>query len=155
MGYIGEAVPFLGEIYLSLLCLEAYVFMTVQDDLGTERRVRTELDRYVSPIRVHNVEGIMVDVGQRCFLSDIDRPTGELADIENRGRRTTDQDAKYTPCLRVLKDIALRNLMFAFVFLLAVNHGNAFVFGISMNSTAKSSGESHEVGIVKRAIVTH
>jgi len=101
------------------------------------------------------MEGIMIDVRQRNLLPDVESPAGGLADIENGGWGTTDQDTKHPSKGLVLGNMPLRDLMFAFVFVMAENHRNMSIFGIGMNSPAESPGEPHEVGIVESAIITH
>ena len=57
----GEAVALLREADAAGLGLAGDVLVAVEEDLRTERRVAAYLDRQVSPGRVHDVEGVVVD----------------------------------------------------------------------------------------------
>lgn len=56
-----KAVALLCERDAVGLRLAGDVFVAIEDDLGTERRVSAHLDRQVSPGWVHDVEGVVVD----------------------------------------------------------------------------------------------
>jgi hypothetical protein len=62
VGDRGEAVAVLGEGYSRLARLAGHVLVAVEHDLRAERRVPGHLDRHVPPVRVDDVEGIVVDV---------------------------------------------------------------------------------------------
>jgi hypothetical protein len=60
-GKYSEAVSLLCELNAATTCLTGDVLVTVQNDLGTERRMSRHLDRDMAPVGIHDVERIMVD----------------------------------------------------------------------------------------------
>ena len=45
--------------------------MTVQDYLGEERRMPADFDRDVAPLRIEDVEGVVVNIGHRLLWFDV------------------------------------------------------------------------------------
>jgi hypothetical protein len=62
VGDRGEAVAVLAERYPRPVGLAGHPLMTVEQDLRAERREPGQLDRDMAPVRVLDVEGVMVDV---------------------------------------------------------------------------------------------
>jgi hypothetical protein len=67
---MGETVAFLAELEFACLRPAGYIRMSVQDDLGTERWVTPDLDRNVAPLRIHDVERVVVDIRLLLFEED-------------------------------------------------------------------------------------
>ena len=63
IGDRGEAVAFLSEPDPGRAAPGGNVLVPVEDDLRAERRVPGHLDRHMSPLRVHDVERVVVDEG--------------------------------------------------------------------------------------------
>src|ERR1700751_5775019 len=80
-----KAVPFLGKDDARFARLAGNVLMTVQDHLGGEGRMPTDLDRQMAPVAITDVKGIVVDVRHRLFSFDV----VVRADIPHRCRRPT------------------------------------------------------------------
>jgi hypothetical protein len=68
---VSKAVALLGKLDSGFACLAGHVFMTVQDQLGGEGRMPAELDGDVAPLRIENVERVVVHIGHRLLSFDV------------------------------------------------------------------------------------
>ena len=154
VGHLGKAVVSFLTRNVHFLCMRRHVFMAIQHDLRGKRRVRAELDGYMPPFRVHDVERILIDVGLRGLLFDVDPPVAIPLHIKNGRWATSGQNAEDAPELRVCWNMLFGDFIFSFT-PFTVDQWDPMLFGIGANSSAKSSSESHEVSIVKSVIVSH
>src|SRR5215831_3753632 len=137
-----KAISFLGEGDAGLVRLTGNIFVAIQDDLSGERRMTTDLDGQMPPLRVANVKRVVVDIRHGLLSLDV----ALCADIPHRCLRPSDQDQK-----QALPDLRLGQIFFGKVVLAlpcrTVDHGNIVGFGIAANATAEPAGHPHEVGV--------
>ena len=107
-----SAVPLLRETDPGRVRLARDVLMAVEDHLRAERRVPGHLDRQVPPLRVHDVERVVVDeLGP--LLQVRDDPAGGPLHLPHRGPRPRDQDQEDSRADSVLRQVLLRDLVLA------------------------------------------
>jgi hypothetical protein len=63
----GETVSLLCKGDAGLPSLAGHVLMTIEENLGPERRMARHLDGQVAPVRVHDVKGIVTNEGAFGF----------------------------------------------------------------------------------------
>src|SRR3954449_10336478 len=67
------------------------VLMPVEDDLRPERWMPGHLDGHMSPLRIQDVEGVVVDEGP--LLDQVaQHATGRAGDLPDRGHRARHED---------------------------------------------------------------
>jgi len=59
---LGKTIVFLGKGDLALAGLTSYILMPIENNLSRKRGMGTEFDGQVAPLRVQDMEGIMIDV---------------------------------------------------------------------------------------------
>jgi hypothetical protein len=65
--------------------------MTIEENLGPERRMARHLDGQVAPVRVHDVKGIVTNEGAFGFQIHNHAALGPL-NVPHRGWRPADQN---------------------------------------------------------------
>ena len=148
VGNIRKAIPLFTKGDLFLLGLTGHVFMTVEDHLNIKRRMGTEFDGRMPPLRVQDVERIVIDV------RDLGRDVPDLLlgamDVENRHGCPSNDDTKDPSEGWIFRDVLFCDFMLLFLFLaFTVDQGNPLLLGVSMDSAAKATRKLHEMGVVK------
>jgi hypothetical protein len=127
------------------------VLVAVEDDLRPERRMPGHLDRHVAQLRVHDVEGVVVDEGP--LLGQVDQhPTGRAGDLPDRGYRAGHQDEEHPAVHGVLGEVLLGDLVLAFP-ALAVDHRDAVRGGRGPDPAGEPAGHPHQVRVVQLPVV--
>jgi hypothetical protein len=124
--------------------------MTVEDHLSIKGRMRAELDSQMPPLWVHDMKRILIDI--RGLGLDVGDPLLGAVDLENGHGCQSSNDAEDASETGIFGDMLFGQFMLPFS-TLTVNQRNALLCGISVNSSAKATRESHEMGIVKILIV--
>jgi len=151
VGNLGKTIVFLRKGNLVLPCLTSHIFMPVKDNLGSKRGMGTEFDRQVSPLRVQDMEGIMIDV--RDFALDVRDSLLGPVHVENRCGCKSSDDVEDPAEGKVLGQMRFGQFMLLFP-LSALDQGNPLFLSISMNPAAKAACEPHQMGIVKILIAS-
>ncbi len=94
VGHLGEGITLLAEVDFGLRCPTRDVLMPVQDNLGTKRWMTTHLDGDVTPLRIHNVEGVVVDI--RLLLLEKDAAGTGTVHVPQWHLGAPDQPARET-----------------------------------------------------------
>jgi len=153
VGNLGETIALLGKLNTLLAGLTRHILMSIQDDLCSKGRMAAHLDGDMPPIRVKNVERIVID--KRILPSQVNHcATFGPLHIPNWGRRTSDQDQKYPGVAGFRRKISLSDFVFPLSWL-TVDHRNLMGFGIPTNTTTQPPRHSHQMGIVQLIIRTH
>jgi hypothetical protein len=151
VGDLCKTITLFGEGDLAFLGLTSHVFMTVEDHLSSEGRMRAEFDGQMPPLRVYDMKRILIDI--RGLGLDVGDPLWRAMDLENGHRCQSSDDTEDASKTGIFGDMLFGQFMLPFS-TLTVNHRNALRFGISVNPSAKSTRESHEMGIVQILIVS-
>ena len=147
----GETVPLLGEADLGGMRGAGDVLVTVQNHLRTERRMPAHLDRQMSPGRVHDVEGVVVDE-LPGLLQIADLARGRRAGhLPHRRRRPRHQDQEHADPDGVVAQIVLCDPMLAFP-RGAVDHRHAVRTGPAAHPPGEPAGQPHQVRVVQRVV---
>ncbi len=145
-----ETVPLLSEEYASPAGLAGDMLVTVQDHLRTERRVASHLDRQMTPIRVEDVERVVIDVGP-AFGQVLDHGLGTLH-VPRRCRRPGDEHHEHPMTgLWVLGEVVLGDLMFAFPGL-AVDHRHPVGFRPATHPTSETARHPDQMSVVQLGV---
>src|SRR5450759_3088220 len=142
-----EAVAFLREADAAGLGLAGDVLVAVEDDLRSERRMTAHLDRQVSPGRVHDVEGVVVDV-LPGLLQVADHPRTRPVDLPHDGRCPGHQDQEHAHTNRVLTQILLGDPVLALPGL-AVDHRHPVLPGPGPYPPGEPSRQADQVCVVQ------
>jgi hypothetical protein len=143
----GETVTLLGERDPAGGGVRGDVLMAIEHDLRAERRVAGHLDREMPPLRIEDVEGVMVH--ERSLRREVsDDPAAGPGHLPDRGICATDQDEEQPLDRRILLEVVGRDPMFPVV-RRAVADGNVMGLGIRLDAPAESSGQAHEVSSVQ------
>src|SRR6266540_5069831 len=146
VGDVGETVALLAEVELGLPRPAGDVLMAVQDDLGAEGWVTTHLDRNVAPLRIHDVEGVVVHIGFLLLEQDAAR-TG-TSDVPQRHLRSSDKNQKQATLHRVGGKIVFGQVVLA-LSASAVDNWNSVSLGEAAHSTTEATGHAHEMSVVQ------
>ena len=126
--------------------------MAVEDDLRPERWMPGHLDGHVSPLRVQDVEGVVVDEGP--LLDQVaQHPAGRAGDLPDRGHRARHQDQEHPAIHPVGGQVLLGDLVLALP-ALAVDHRDAVRGGRRADPAGEPPGHPHQVRVVQLRIVT-
>src|ERR1019366_6854386 len=142
-----EAVAFLREADAAGLGLAGDVLVAVKDDLRPERRVTAHLDRQVCPGRVHDVEGVVVDV-LPGLVQVADYPRPGPFDLPHDGRRPGHQDQEHAHSDRVLTQILFGDPVLALPGL-AVDYRHLVRLGPGPYPPGDPPGQPHQVRVVQ------
>jgi hypothetical protein len=120
--------------------------VAVEDDLGPEGRMPGHLDGEVAPLRIQDVERVMVDVGH--LLEQL----GELAvdallDLPKRGWGAGDQDQKDALADLVLGQVLLSQQVLALA-RPAIEQRDALGLGPTSHPAREAACQAHEMGVV-------
>jgi hypothetical protein len=88
--------------------------MTVEKDLGPKRGMARHLDGDVSPVRIHDVERIVMDEGSLGFQVPNHPGAGSLY-VPHRGYCAAHQNQEHSADAGVLFEMFFGDLMFAFI----------------------------------------
>lgn len=152
VGDFCKTVTLFGEGNLFFLGLMGHVFMTIENHLSIKGRMRAEFDGQMSPLRVHDMKRIMIDI--RGLGLDVGDSLLGAVDLENGHWCHSSDDTEDTSETGVFGDMLFGQFMLLFS-PLAVNQWNALLLGISMDSPAEATRKSHQVCVVKRIIRPH
>jgi hypothetical protein len=146
VGDAGEAVALLDVAEAACPGRGGDVLVPVEDDLGAERWMPGHLDGHVSPLRVQDVEGVVVDEGP--LLDQVaQHPAGRAGDLPDRGHRARHEDQEHSAIHPVGGQVLLGDLVLAFP-ALAVDHRDAVRVGRRADPAGESPGHPHQVRIV-------
>ena len=152
VGDAGEAVALLDEPDPARPGGGGDVLVAVEDDLRAERWMPGHFDRHVSPLRVQDVEGVVVDEGP--LLGQVaQHPAGRAGDLPHRGDRAGDQDQEHPALHLVGGQVLLGDLVLAFP-ALAVDHRDAVRTGRGADPAGEPPGHPHQVRVVQLLVVT-
>src|SRR6266576_5042577 len=132
--------------------LTGHVFMTVENDLCSKRGMASHLDGDVSPLRIHDVERIVIDEGSLGFQVLNHPGVGPLY-VPHRGYRSAHQNQEQSANAGVLFEMFFGDQMFAF-FTAAVDHRNTVGLRPAMHTATEASRHPHQVSIVQFRIRT-
>ncbi len=130
-------------------------FMTVGNHLRPKRRIATDPNRDMSPVGIHQVNMVMIDV--RPFLLAIQIRDLILAiafDFPHRRWRASNQDQEHSFEIRVLRKIRLRLFMFPFSGL-AQQKWNLVLLRIRLQPALEPSRHPFQMRTVQGFIRTH
>jgi hypothetical protein len=151
VGEAGEAVALLDEPDPGRPGRGGDVLVAVEDDLRPERRMPGHFDRHVSPLRVQDVEGVVVDEGP--LLGQVaQHPSTGAGDLPHRGDRAGHQDQKHPAHHLVGGQVLLGDLVLAFP-TLAVDHRDAVRGGRGPDPAGEPAGHPHQVRVVELLVV--
>ena len=146
---LSKAVALLGEPDPRRPGRAGDVLVAVEDDLRGERRVPGHLDRHMTPLGVHDVEAVVVDV--RRLLRDVaDHPGGlRAADLPHARRRLRGQDQEHPrPGRRVRGQVLLGDQVLALPGL-AVDHRDAVGLAPRLDPAGEPARHPHQVRVVQ------
>ena len=152
VGDCGEAVALFSIADPRLSGLGGDVLVAVEDDLRGERRMPGHLDRHMAPLRVHDVEGIVIDKGHLLCQID-DHPTPGASDLPHRRRGPRHQDEEHPRSHRVAGQVLLGELMLTLT-TLAVDDRDLVGSGPGPHPTSEPTGHPHQMRIVQLLITT-
>jgi hypothetical protein len=151
VGDLGKTIVFFGKRNLALPGLASHILMSIEDNLSGKGRMGTEFDRQVPPLRVQNMEGIMIDVSD--FSLNVGDAFVRAVHMENRRRGNGTEDIEDPPESRVLGKMLFGHFMLLFP-CSAVDQGDPLFLSIGMNPAAKATREPHQMGVVKILIAS-
>src|SRR5215469_14913604 len=141
---LGKTIPLLLKLDLLAQSLAGHIFMTVQDDLRRKGRMARDFDRDVSPLRIPDMERVVVDVGHGLLPLQVVLagrfPDGCLS--------LANQNQKQPRLARMVGQVLFSDLVFPLASL-ALDHGNASGLGESPQATAEAARPPQEVGVVE------
>ena len=149
IGNAGEAVVLFGECYAGLLRLTGDIFVTIENDLRPEWRVTTHFDRHVTPVRVPDMKGIMIDIRPRILrheLTELSR--ARHLHLPNRRRCFGDKNQENSRFGLLNSEMFLGH----FVLVLAgrtVDHRDVIVFRPSPQAAAETSVHAHQMIVIQ------
>jgi hypothetical protein len=109
VGDLSKAIIFFGKRNLALPCLRCHILVSVKDNLSRKRGMGTEFDHEVSPLRVQDMERIMVDVSD--FPLNVGDALLRTVHIENRCRGQSSDDTEDSPESRILGQMRFGRFM--------------------------------------------
>src|SRR4029453_2620248 len=115
LGDDGETVSLFCERDPCFLALAGHVFMAIQNDLRTERRMAGHLDGDVPPVGIYDMEGIVVNEDSFRFEVADDAAARSL-NLPADGYRPPYQDEKQSLTRRMVLKMLFGDFMFAFFF---------------------------------------
>jgi hypothetical protein len=128
------------------------VFVAVEEDLRTERRVPTHLDRHVAPVGVHQVKRVVVD--ERFLLLQVgDRSLRRAADLPHRRNGAGDQDQKHPGAHLVAGQVVLGDAVLALA-AGAVHHRDPVGHGEGSHPAGEPPGQPDQMGVVQLLVTT-
>lgn len=119
---MGKTIALFSKGDSVLLRLTGYVFVTIQDDLGSERRMPRHLNRHVSPFPVQNVKTVVLHV--RFLLNQLAAlPLLRAANFPHRSHGTRDQNQEQALHRRMGGELLFGDFVLPLV-ALTVDHGD-------------------------------
>ena len=100
VGDVGETVGFFLKAKSRPARLTGHIVMAVQDHLGAERWMPADADGDMAPVRVQDVEVVVLDI-LRLTPDVHNRAAFGLLDIPHRGRGAANQDHKHAREVRI------------------------------------------------------
>jgi len=104
------------------------------------------LDREVSPLGIHDVEGIVIDVRQ--LFGQVDATAARTLNIPDRSHRAADEDHEQPTADGMLGQIVLGEVMLTLP-AAAVDDRNVVRLGEPTHAAAEPTCQTHEVRIVE------
>ena len=126
------------------------VLVAVEDDLRAERRVPGHLDHQVAPGRVHDVEGVVVDV-LGLLLQGHDHPARGPPHLPHRRPRPGDQDQEDTRPDAVAGQVLIRDPVLALPGL-ALDHRDAVRGRPGPHPPGEPARQPHQVRVIQLRI---
>ena len=152
VGQLREAVVFPGERHTPPRRLERHPLVTVQDDHGVERRVRTEADDHMTPLAIHDVERVMVHPRPGLLPLDVADPSvRRLHDVPHVPWCPPDDDEEHPFAARIRRDVLLRDPLIPLT-CLAVDDGHILPLRPAANLAGEASGNPHQARVVQTVI---
>ena len=148
VGKLGKAIAFFDKVDAFFLGFDSHVFVSVEDDLRGERRMGAETNNHVPPVRVHDVEEIMLDVAIGLGDENMRLPILGVKNIAHGCWSHSRQNAKHAPKPGKFGDERLSGFVLSLPSL-TINQGDVFLFRIRANPAAETAGETHEVCVVQ------
>ena len=136
---MNEIIPCFGELDFRFARLAGDILVTVQHRLCPERRMAAHFDNDVHPLRIENMEMIMVDVRPRLFLAILPEPDRHLH-IPDQSWRAGHENKKQTIPGFVRGQIFLGNLVLPIAWGTVLDW-NMVVFRPSPKPTAEPAGD--------------
>jgi hypothetical protein len=109
--------------------------------------VSTDLDRYVAPIGVQDMKGIMIHIGHRLFAFEMMLLRAHTH-FPYRSLRFPHQDQKYSPRDRGAFEMLFRQIVLPLASS-AIDHRNRVGLGPAPDSPAESAGRAHQMDVVQ------
>ena len=147
----GETVPFLGEADVGGVCGAGHELVAVEDDLGPERRMPAHLDGQMSPGRVHDVEGVVVDeLPGLLQVLDATR-SGGSPHLPHTRRDPCHQDQEDPDADRVVTEVVLGAPVFALAGG-AVDHRHPVRPGPAADPAGEPAGQPDQMRVVQGVV---
>jgi hypothetical protein len=150
-----ETIPFFDEfdrLGLYRPCLAGHVLVTVQDDLSVERGMAAHADCNMSPVRIHDVKVVMIDIRPRFFSRNIaNLPFPRLLHMPHDSRGATDQNKEQAGFGRMLGEEFLGRQVLPLA-APAIDYWHAIGFGPGTKPAAEASRHAHQVFVVELLI---
>ena len=148
VGKMREAIALLGEVELPFTGRALDILVAVENDLGIERRMRTEANDQVTPFRIHDVEVIVINIGVRLLGAYVDAALTEASDLPYRCRRPAIKNAEHSTAVWVGRHILVGHFVLAFP-PTALQERNAVLLGVCPHPAGKAAGIAHHHRLVK------
>jgi hypothetical protein len=134
------------------LRLTDHVFVAVQNDLRSERRMATHLDRQMPPVRIEDMKRIMIDVRPGLFGHELAEFTcaGHLR-FPNKGRGLRNQDQEQSGFGLMSGDMLFRHFVLLFAGR-AVDNRDLVLLCPGTQTPAEPPRHAYEVIIVEVGI---
>ena len=152
VGNFGKAIAFFGERKVLTLGFTRDVLMSVEDDHRVERRMRAQLDDDMTPLGVHDMKGIMVDIVVGFWGRDTKATVTIALNVPYRGRCTSDEDAEDAAEVRIRRHDRFCYLLFAFLGV-TENQRDVVLFRKGSNPATEVARQPHEVCVVQLIII--
>jgi hypothetical protein len=146
---LGEAVVCWGKSQGFLAGLAGHIFVAVEENLGVEGRMDTNLDGHLPPFGIQNMEVKMVDLRPRLGAGDVLDLAGRAAvHLPDRCRGTGNQNPENASYLRRRGEILPRPFVLSGSGR-AEHDGKAAGFSESTNPATETAGQTHPVSVVQ------
>ncbi len=110
VGDMSKTVAFFGKLDTRLLRRASHIFVTIEDNLGGERRMSADLDGDMAPVRIEDMKPVVIDVGHRLLPLEV----VFFADIPYRSLCPSHQHQEQSPSHLRLSEMLLRQIVLAF-----------------------------------------
>jgi hypothetical protein len=132
---------------MALSSLAGDVLVAVQDDLGTEWWVAGHLDGDVAPLRIQDVERVVIDV-RLLLVQVLDQPASRALDVPDGRHGAADQDQEQAALDRVCGEVFLGDAMLALT-TSAVDDRDPVRSRKTMHAPTEATSHPHQVRVVE------